>query len=115
MNAVRSNSIVALRELWGTDRGPAVEYMNHVEVDQRLTVIRTYLEHESFEFGQRNIVDPSNSQQRIVDVKLKRKGCEPVVPFTVVRWGNGWLVKQMDLAAAGNPARPCAPGQPSGQ
>lgn len=111
LSAVRANSLVALRELWGTARGPAVGSMDKVEVDRRLTVMRTYLEHESFQFAQRNMVDPADSRQRIVDVRLTRKGCEPVVPFTLVRWRSGWLVQQVDLAAAGNPARSCTPGR----
>lgn len=111
LNAVRANSLAALRELWGTERGPVAGYMNAVEADQRLTVIKTFLTHDQFEFAQRNIVDPANSQQRIIDVKLQRQGCESVVPFTLVRWRSGWLVKQIDLAAAGNPARPCGPGR----
>ena len=108
LNAVRANSLIAMRELWGTERGPATSFMNTQEVDQRLTVIRTFLEHDKFEFAQPNEVDPSNSVQRIVKVRLTRKTCQPVVPFTVVPWGKGWLVKNIDLPSAGNPARNCA-------
>ena len=112
LNAVKANSIVGMRELWGTERGPAAEYMNAREVEKRLTVIRTYLEHDRFEFDQPNAADPGNLQQRIVRVRLTRKGCQPVVPFTTVQWKAGWLVKTIDLSAAGNPARPC--DQPPG-
>ena len=114
LNAVKSNSILGMRDLWGTERGPAAGYMNSREVEQRLTVIRTFLEHEKFEFDQPNAVDPSNSQQRIVRVRLTRKGCMPVVPFTTVPWKSGWLVKNIDLSAAGNPARACADQSGSG-
>jgi len=114
LNAVRANSLSGLRELWGTERGPAVRFMGAREAEQRLTVMRTYLEHERFEFAQPNAVDPANSTQRIVRVRLVRKGCQPVVPFTVVPWHNGWLVKSVDLAAAGNPSRPCSADQAPG-
>ncbi|MBI4502537.1 MAG: hypothetical protein HY700_15430 [Gemmatimonadetes bacterium] len=114
MNAVKANSIVGLRDLWGTERGPAVSSMNLDQVDQRLTVIRTFLEHESYEFEPGNSVDPVNSMQRIVRVRLTRKGCQPVVPFTTVPWKNGWLVKNIDLSAAGNPARTCEASQGAG-
>jgi hypothetical protein len=113
LNAVKANSIVGMRDLWGSERGPAATYLSSQEVDQRLTVIRAFLDHERFEFAQPNEVDPANSAQRIVKVRLTRKGCQPVVPITTVRWGNGWLVKNIDLSSAGNPARPCtdqAPG-----
>jgi hypothetical protein len=114
LNAVKANSLTGMRDLWGTERGPAAGYMNEGEVQQRLTVIRSFLDHEKFEFDQPNSVDPSNSSQRIVRVRLTRKGCQPVVPFTTVQWKSGWLVKNVDLSAAGNPARGCgdqsAPG-----
>ena len=109
LNAVRANSLIAMRDLWGSERGPATSYLNTQEVDQRLTVIRTFLEHERFEFAQPSEVDPSNSAQRIVKVRLTRKNCQPVVPFTAVPWGRGWLVKNIDLPSAGNPARSCGP------
>ena len=112
LNAVKANSMTGMRELWGSERGPAATYLGGVEVEQRLTVIRTFLDHERFEFAQPNEVDPANSAQRIVKVRLTRGMCHPVVPITTVRWGNGWLVKNIDLSSAGNPARPCTEGAP---
>jgi len=33
-----------------------------------------------------------------------------VVPFTVIKLADGtWIVNQVDLTKAGNPARPCQP------
>ena len=112
LNAVKANDLAAMRELWGSDRGPAGSYMDAQVSEQRLTVIKTFLEHESFTFDQPNLVDPGNSAQRIVRVRLVRKGCQPVVPFTAVLWKDRWLVKDISLADAGNPARPCQPGEP---
>jgi hypothetical protein len=109
MNAVRANSIIAMGEYWGTSRGPAVRIMDRTEMEQRLTVIRTYLTHDSFEFTERNVPAPAGGGQRILDVRIVRGNCRPVVPFTVVRSGSGWLVQAIDLSAAGNPARPCPP------
>ena len=46
-----------------------------------------------------------------VQVELRRQLCTWIVPFTVIRLGDGtWIVNQVDLTAAGNPARPCVPG-----
>jgi len=36
------------------------------------------------------------------------------VPFTTVAWKNGWLVKNIDLPSAGNPARACDKPNPGG-
>ena len=109
LNAVKANSLTAMAQLWGTEKGPAARTMNHEEMDKRLTVIRSFLVHDSFEFQPRNMMSASGADQRVLDVKITRKNCKPVVPFTLVRWGGGWLVQSIDLSAAGNPARPCAP------
>jgi hypothetical protein len=113
LNAVKSSDMPAMRDLWGSERGPASSYLSKEEVEQRLTVIRTYLEHESFEFDQPNVAAPGISEQRIVRVRLNRKGCRPVVPFTTVLWKSSWLVKDISLADAGNPARSCNPDSPT--
>lgn len=115
MNAVKANSLTGMAELWGTRKGRASATMNHEEMDKRLTVIRSFLAHDSFEFQPRNMLSATGADQRVLDVRITRKACTPVVPFTVVRWGNGWLVQDIDLSAAGNPARPCGPDGTSGR
>jgi len=107
LNAVKANSLQAMAELWGTEKGPASRSMDHAELDKRLTVMRSYLVHDKFEFQPRNGMDATGANQRVLDVRITRGACQPVVPFTVVRSGNVWLVKSVDLAAAGNPIRPC--------
>jgi len=107
LNAVKANSLTGMAERWGTDKGPASQSMNQQELDKRLTVMRSFLVHDSFEFQPRNTMDATGANQRVLDVRITRGNCQPVVPFTVVRWGSGWLVYAIDLGAAGNPARPC--------
>ena len=103
--AVQANSLTAMGEVWGTDRGPAVSFMERQEMEQRLTVMRTYLRHERYEFVVGNAA--GSTSERIVQVRLIRGNCRPVVPFTLVRYRSGWLVQQVDLEAVGNPQRTC--------
>lgn len=112
LNAVEANSLRTMSELWGSNRGPARSYMNASELEQRLTIIRTYLRHEKFEIleSQGGIVGVDG--RRSVQARLMRRGCQPVVPFTVVPYGGGWLISEIDLQAAGNPQRSCAPPSP---
>ncbi len=111
LNGVKANSLSAMGETWGSSRGPAISYMDRAEMEQRLTVIRAFLEHEKFEIlGSQAGTMPGSEQKRVVQVRLTRKGCQPVVPFTVIPYGGGWLVTDIDLSAAGNPQRPCSPG-----
>jgi hypothetical protein len=115
LNAVKANSLSAMGETWGSARGPAVGYMDQAELEQRLTVIRSFLEHESFEIlGSPPEVVPERQSKRVLQVRLIRKGCQPVVPFTVIPYGGGWLVTDIDLTAAGNPRRPCPPESGAG-
>jgi hypothetical protein len=110
LDAVRANSLARMGELWGSARGPARGYMRHDELEQRLTIIRTYLQNDKFEMLESQGVPSASGNERTVRVRLERNGCAPVVPFTVVPYAGGWLISNIDLAQAGNPARHCKPG-----
>ena len=114
MNAVQANSFVAMGELFGSSKGPAARWMNRQELEQRLTVMRAYLVNEKFEIQPPRASRPQAPGERSLEVTLDRKGCSSVVPFTLVAFQGGWLVKAVDLQAAGTPPRErCGPG--SGQ
>lgn len=109
MNAVSANSIAGMGQLWGTADGPAAGDMDRTVLEQRLTVIRIYLEHEEFAIVSGDRVTGVNVEEgeRAVFVRVRRRGCTPIVPFTLVPYRGGWLIRSIDLAAAGNPARRC--------
>jgi len=44
--AVKANDLEAMGSLWGSDRGPANEWMKPDELQKRLTVIRSMLVHD---------------------------------------------------------------------
>ena len=109
LDAISANSLTRMGELWGSSRGPARGYMKRAELEERLTIIRTYLQHDKYEILASQGLPPAVAGERTVRVRLERKGCTPVVPFTLVPYAGGWLVSNIDLAQAGNPARRCAP------
>jgi hypothetical protein len=94
-------------DLWGSSKGPANAWMEVDSRGKRLEVIRITLASDSY------AVDPAGTQpggsdrERMVRVQLRRNNCQPTVPFTLLRVGDGWLVSNIDLDAAGNPRRPC--------
>jgi len=100
LDAVRANSLVRMGDLFGGSRGPASGYMAARELEQRLTIIRIYLEHERAE-----VLPPDESMiladpgTRVFRVRLTRRGCAPVVPFTLTEWRGRWLVTSIDLNA----------------
>ena len=105
MSAVADSNLTQLGMLWGTPRGPAA-VTNLPEWQRRLVVIQAYLQGGSG----RVIGDSptSSGDRRTVTFELTRGGCTKAVPFTTIRLNSGtWLVSDIDLSAAGNPARPC--------
>ena len=109
MNAVHAGNLAAMGDLWGSANGPARGDMAPQVLEQRLTVIRIYLAHEQFEVLPPSVQSLPSPGQQVLEVRLTRKGCAPVVPFTLVRHGDGWLISNIDIAAAGNPERACGP------
>jgi hypothetical protein len=106
LDAVKAKDLVAMGDLWGSDRGPANTWMNADELQKRLVVIHTVLAHDSY------AVQPGehpggSEQERVVRVQLTRGRCTPVVPFTTRQYRGRWIVGAIDLDAAGNPARQC--------
>jgi len=109
LHAVSANSITGMGQLWGTRDGPASANLDRATLEQRLTVIRIYLEHDDFTIVPGDPVAGVDVEagERAVFVRLSRRGCTPTVPFTLVPHGGGWLIRNIDLAAAGNPSRRC--------
>ena len=113
LNAVNANSLVAMGELWGTKRGPASRKLDAEVLLQRLTIMKIYLEHEEFQIVPDGGMNPKldiKPGEQVVYVRITRKGCTPVVPFTLIIYRGGWLISEIDLEARGNPVRGCRAG-----
>jgi hypothetical protein len=96
--------------LWGTDRGPANQWMKSQELRQRLAVIQKYLEHVGYRIVEGPLTVPNRDDLRTYRVDLQRSGCNQVVPIDVIRTrSGGWLVYDVHLEAAGSPASRCQP------
>ncbi len=108
MQAVADSNVAKMASLWGTARGPASRTGQPEDWERRVAVMQAYLRNDSF----RVTSDvPENENRRALQVEIRRKTCSWSVPFVVIRTGeNSWLVNQVDLTAAGNPARPCIEG-----
>jgi hypothetical protein len=74
--------------------------------------MQAYLQNESHRVVSDGPATPAAEGRRAVQVEIRRQLCTWTIPFTAVKLGDGsWIVNQVDLTAAGNPARPCVPGQ----
>jgi hypothetical protein len=112
LDAVRENRLSAMSDLWGSSSGLAADRMDEEELRKRLMVIQVYLMHDSHEIiPELDEVLRGTGNRRSVRVRLTRMGCTAVVPFTLERWRDGWLVADIDLTAIGNPRAACEPQQ----
>ncbi len=110
MQAVADSNLTRMAQLWGSSGGPSATTRQPADYERRIAIMQAYLRNESHRVLPST---PSGSEARQdLQVEIRRELCTWVVPFTAIKTGNGWLVNQVDLTQAGNPARPCAPGGP---
>ena len=111
MSAVKTNDLKRMGALWGTERGPAADWMKAEEMNQRLAVIQKYLNHAGYRVVEGPLPVPAQDNQRSFRVELQRSnGCDVVLPIDLIRARSGsWLVLDVHLAVAGNPAAGCKP------
>lgn len=110
MQAVADSNLAQMASLWGSSAGPAAKTRQPADWERRIEIMQAYLQNETH----RVVSDaPAGSDARhAVQVEIRRGLCTWVVPFTALRLADGnWIVNQVDVTAAGNPARPCVPGQ----
>jgi hypothetical protein len=108
MKAVADSNLAKMASLWGTASGPASRTNQPPDWQRRVIIMQAYLRNDSFRLTAD--LPESDPNRRDLQVELKRQTCTWSVPFVALKSGEGWLVTQVDLAAAGNPARPCEEG-----
>jgi hypothetical protein len=107
MQAVADSNLTQMAALWGTNAGPASKTGQPSDWERRIVVMQSYLRNESHRILP---FTPSGGPSEGIQVEIRRELCTWNVPFTVIRLGNNtWVVNQVDLTRAGNPARPCVP------
>jgi hypothetical protein len=111
MQAVADSNISKMASLWGTPSGPAAKTHQPQDWERRVAIMQAYLKSDSY----RLTSDVGESDvRRALQVEIRRQTCSWSVPFVAVKMADGsWLVNQVDLAQAGNPARPCDQGAKS--
>lgn len=109
MQAVADSNYIQMANFWGSSAGPAARTRQPPDYERRITIMHAYLRNESH----RIVSDTPDAAgaRHAVQVEIRRQLCSWIVPFTAIKLGDGtWIVSQMDLTAAGNPAQGCNPG-----
>ena len=111
MRAVADSNVTAMAGLWGTERGAAGKTRQPSDYERRIVIMQAYLNHDDSRILS-DTPDPTGTRHAL-QVQLRRQACTWTIPFTVIKLADGsWIINQIDLTAAGNPARAC---DPSGQ
>jgi hypothetical protein len=106
MQAVADSNLTGMASLWGTAGGSAAKTGQPQDYQRRIVIMQAYLRNDSFKLLSDSPETTEN--RRALQVEIKRQVCTWTVPFVAVKTGDGtWIVNQVDLTAAGNPARPC--------
>jgi hypothetical protein len=118
LSAVKANNLTRMGNLFGDERGPASSYQNADYLRRQLLTIQKYLDHTGYRIVEgplpsdplnptfKNV--PSHDRLRDFRVELQHEGCNHVVPITLVQTNSGtWLVYDVHLEAAANPALGC--------
>ena len=107
MRAAADSNLTAMAELWGSADGPAARTGKPDGWEKRIIVMQAYLRGDSIRVVADVPMTGSESQRRVI-VALYRTGCVKQIPAVATRArSGGWLVENIDVSAAGNPARPC--------
>jgi hypothetical protein len=106
MKAVSDSNLAVMAGLWGTSKGSASRTRQPADYQRRIVVMQSYLSHDDFRIL--GDVHEGSEGRHTVQVQIRRGACTWTIPFLVIQLADGsWIVNQMDLTAAGNPARPC--------
>ena len=115
LDAVKANDLQRMGTLWGDRRGPVVGWMENTQLKKKLTVIQIYLAHDGYRVIDGPLPAPGRDDERTFHVELQRKGCNVAIPIDLVRAKRGsWLVHDVHLESAGNPAVVCGEQAQSG-
>jgi hypothetical protein len=109
MQAVADSNLTQMANFWGSTGGPAARTGQPPDWERRIAIMQAYLRNESH----RVVSDTpgAGGTRHALQVEIRRQLCSWIVPFTAIKLGDGtWIVSQVDLTAAGNPAQPCVPG-----
>lgn len=94
VEAARMKDYRAMSRLFGTADGPAERRLGQTEVERRMLVLASIMEHRSHRVRSSPLSEGPDRQRLMVDMTNTRSG-DVSVPLIVVRSGERWFVEQV--------------------
>ena len=101
--AVRSQDLQAMSGYWGSDRGPAREFLERDVLEKRELIMQCYLSHDRY-----NVVSEMAGEKglRVLRVSLSKGQVTRETTFTTVQGPKSrWYVQEVDLSATADLCR----------
>ena len=98
MRAANAKDLDSMARLFGTKDGAVAGRWPKDEIEKRMYIISTELQHEDFQVTAEQIVPGRGADATRLTVKLRKDGKDYNVPFTLVRHNDrAWLVEQIGI------------------
>ena len=99
MRALNSEpkDVALMARLFGTKEGPISQRDPKVQVEQRMFAIAAVLRHDDYQIVREQQVPGRTAEATQLLVRVKAGEKSNNVPFTLVRYKEGWLVEQIGI------------------
>lgn len=94
LNAVKRDDYRAMSSLFGSTEGAALRRLGRTEVEQRMFVLASLLEHDGYALRPSGLTEGPDAMRYLVDMSGTRNG-DVTVPFIVGSHGGRWYVQQV--------------------
>lgn len=96
LQAANSNEYREMANLFGTNSGPAEREHGRAEVEQRMFVLASILQHASVELRRLNLTEEPDQVRVFADMTGTRAGAVTVPIITAAHQGR-WFVEQIEV------------------
>ena len=94
---VEPRDLVTMGRLFGTREGPISERDPRPQVEQRMFAIASVLHHDDYQILREQQVPGRTTEATQLLVNVIAGQSSNVVPFTMVRYKDGWLIEQIGI------------------
>ena len=94
LDAAKRDDYRAMAALFGSSQGPALQRLGRTEVEQRMFVLASLLEHDGYAVRPSGLTEGSGAIRFLVDMTGTRNG-SVTVPVVVASYAGRWYVQQV--------------------